>query len=169
MNNILKYLTKEEYEKIKKDNNLYSKALSLVTILFQNKIDKEGEPYLNHLLRVSNNIEDENTKVAALLHDTVEDIPNITYQDLLDIGFPKNIVSIVKIVTTEDKEKPYHDKITSIINSNNIEAIKLKIADMQDNSNPERLAKLEPELQNRLHAKYDNELKRLKEYIERSS
>ena len=40
---------------------------------------------------------------------------------------------------------------------------------MQDNSNPERLAKLEPELQNRLHAKYDNELKRLKEYIERSS
>ena len=169
MNNILEYLTKEEYEKIKEDNNLYSKALSLVTILFKDKIDKEQEPYLNHLLRVSNNVEDENTKVAALLHDTVEDIPNITYQDLLNIGFPENIVAIVKIVTTEDKEKPYHDKITSIIDSNNIEAIKLKISDMQDNSNPERLAKLEPELQNRLHAKYDNELKRLKEYIERSS
>ena len=169
MNNLLKYLSQEEYQTIEKEKNLYNKALSLVTILFQEKYDKEGEPYLNHLIRVSEQIDNSNTKVAALLHDTVEDIKYINYQDLLNIGFPEEIIAIVKIVTTEDKEKSYHDKITSIIDSNNIEAIKLKYADMSDNANPERMKVLDQELQDRLHKKYDNELKRLKEKIERSS
>jgi len=169
MNNLLNYLSEEEYNIIKHEKDLYKKALSLVTILFKEKKDKEGDPYLNHLLRVSNNVENANTKVAALLHDTVEDITNVRYEDLMEIGFPKKIVDIVKIVTTEDKEKAYHDKITSIIDTNNIEAIKLKYADMCDNSDPERTIKLDKETQERLHKKYDGELKRLKEKIERSS
>ena len=57
MNNLLNYLSKEEYNTIKDEKNLYKKALSLVSILFKNKLDKEGEPYLNHLIRVSNNVE----------------------------------------------------------------------------------------------------------------
>ena len=169
MNKILDYLTKEEYQFIKEERNLYDKAYSLVSILFKGKLDKEGEPYLNHLIRVSNNVENENTKVAALLHDTVEDIEGIRYEDLLEIGFPKSIIDIVKIVTIEDKKKTYHDKITSILETNNLEAIKLKYADMCDNSNPERIVKLDQETQERLHKKYDKELKRLKEKIERSS
>ena len=167
MNNIHRYPSDEEFIYIQNEKDLYSKALSLVTILFKDKTDKEGEAYLNHLLRVSNNVEESNTKVAALLHDTVEDIKYVTYEDLLDIGFSKSIVDIVKIVTTENKLKPYHDKITSILESGNDEAIKLKYADMSDNANPERLSKLDKLTQDRLHKKYDKELNRLKEYIER--
>ena len=51
----------------------------------------------------------------------------------------------------------------------NIWIPKLKYADMCDNSNPERIVKLDQETQERLHKKYDKELKRLKEKIERSS
>ena len=169
MNNLLNYLTTEEYQSIKEDNNLYNKALTLVTILFKNKKDKEGEQYLNHLIRVSNSVDNSDTKVAALLHDTIEDIAKVEYQDLIEIGFPQNIINIVKLVTTEDKDKPYHDKITSIIESNNIEAIKLKYADMSDNADTKRMSKLDINTQERLHKKYDNELERLKNAIERST
>jgi (p)ppGpp synthase/HD superfamily hydrolase len=168
MNNITKYLSEEEFNSIKNEKNLYTKALNLVTILFKDKNDKEGEPYLNHLLRVSNGVDKYDTKVAGLLHDTVEDIKYITYEDLLDIGITKSIIDIVKIVTTENKTKSYHKKITSILESGNIEAIKLKYSDMSDNANPERLSKLNVILRNRLHKKYDEELDRLRKYLERS-
>jgi len=168
MNNLHKYLSDEEFNNIKIEKNLYVKALALVNILFKDKKDKEGEPYLLHLMRVSNSVVEPNTRVAGLLHDTVEDIESITYDDLLDIGFTKPIIDIVRIVTTEDKEKPYHDKITSILETNNYEAIKLKYADMSDNSNPERISKLDKQTQEKLHEKYDKELNRLKEYLERS-
>ncbi len=168
MNNLHKYLTEEEFNAIKEERNLYVKALNLVSILFKDKLDKEGEPYLLHLKRVSVSVVEPNTRVAALLHDTVEDIEYITYEDLLDIGFTAPIVDIVRIVTTEDKEKPYHDKITSILESNNYEAIKLKYADMSDNTSPNMISKRDKETQDRLHKKYDEELNRLKEYLERS-
>lgn len=167
MNHLSKYLTEEELARIINEKDEYNKALSLVTILFKNKTDKEGEPYIGHLKRVSDSLDNPNTKIAGLLHDTVEDIEGITYEDLLEIGFNSNIVEMVRLVTTEDKTKPYHDKITSIINSNNIEAIKLKYADMSDNANPERLSKLDPITRERLEKKYNNELTRLKEVIER--
>lgn len=167
MNHISNYLTDEEFKNIINDPNEYNKALSLVTLLFKEKVDKEGMPYIGHLKRVSDSLDNPKTKIAGLLHDTVEDIDGITYEDLLNIGFDKDVVEMVKLVTTEDKTKPYHDKITSIIESGNIEAIKLKYADMSDNYNKERLSTLNQETRKKLEAKYENEIIRLKETLER--
>ena len=73
-------------------------------------------------------------------------------------------MTIALNVTKKDGEA-YHDKISSILNSNNDEAIKLKYADMSDNYNEERLSKLDIEIQTKLRNKYQNEYIRLESYL----
>lgn len=159
---------KEELLTIKDD---YKRALTLVEILFKDKTDKEGKPYIGHLLRVSNKLKNKNTRIAGLLHDVVEDIPDFTYNDLRSLNFNEEIITLVKLVTKEPttsnktKKELYHEKITSIINSNNIEAIKLKYADMSDNLDEKRLNNLDEEIKKHLIDKYQEEIQRLKQYL----
>ncbi len=163
MNNLSKY----EEDKVKSIKCEYDKALYLVSCLFKNIKDKAGEPYINHLIRVSVGVEEKDTKVAALLHDTVEDIPGMSFNYLKELGFNDNVLSIVKIVTKDKVNKiPYHDEISRILSSSNIEAIKLKYADMSDNYNSERLKLLEEKTRIRLENKYKNEIIRIKKYLE---
>ena len=148
------------FEHLNKITDDYKRAHELVKILFKDKKDKEGKPYIGHLERVSQKLTKENTKIAGLLHDVVEDT-SCTLDDLKKLQFNDEIIELVKIVTNNEENFSYHDKISSIINSNNIEAIKLKYSDMLDNSNPERLKKLDSETKNYFIKKYTNELKRL--------
>lgn len=161
------YLNTKEIKEIKKISNIYDKAYKLVEILFVDHYDKAGQPYINHLLRVSQKLKNTETKVAGLLHDTIEDIKGFTLNDLLELGFTENIVEIVNIVTRKDYPKTtYHEYITKILSNNNLEAIKLKYSDMTDNLDPERLDKLKQEEQTRLLKKYTLELDRIKNYLQ---
>ncbi len=160
-------LSKYEEDKVKSIKCEYDKALYLVSRLFKNIKDKAGEPYINHLIRVSIGVEGKDTKVAALLHDVVEDIPGMSFNYLKELGFNDNVLEVVKIVTKDKRNKiPYHDEITRVLTSNNIEAIKLKYADMSDNYNSERLKLLEEETKIRLENKYQDEIIRIKNYLE---
>ena len=60
----------------------YDRAYRLVSYLFKDKKDKAGEPYLGHLIRVSDCLSMGDAKVAALLHDVVEDVSDISFDDL---------------------------------------------------------------------------------------
>ncbi len=161
----------KEWIDIKDD---YHRAYELVSYLFKDKKDKEGDPYLWHLVRVSNSLIEKDTKVAGLLHDIVEDIENVTFEDLVYLGFNKNIIELVRQVTKdynssklspEEKKRAYHQKITSILESNNLEAVKLKYADMKDNMNVDRLARLDEKTKEYLYNKYKDELVRLKTFL----
>ncbi len=143
----------------------YERAYKLVKELFKNITDKEGQSYIKHLERVSNKLTNQDTKIAGLLHDVVEDT-EFTLNDLKILKFNDNIIKLVEIVTNNNLNKEtYHDKITSIIESNNIEAIKLKYSDMSDNANPERLNKLPEEIRNHFINKYQPELIRLENVL----
>lgn len=150
----------------------YKRSLTLVEYLFKDKKDKEGDPYINHLLRVSNKLNNINTKIAGLLHDTIEDT-SITFEDLHSLGFNEDIITLVKLVTNDkipilnrnDMLTKYHNKITSILESNNIEAIKLKYSDMSDNFNQDRLNKLDNKTKELLVEKYQPEIIRLENYL----
>lgn len=145
----------------------YERAYQLVSILFQNICDKEGDPYLNHLIRVSTKLSNPNTRVAGLLHDTIEDIPDLDYDDLRKLKFNEEIIELVRLVTKDKtKKQNYHERITKIIESNNLEAIKLKLSDIQDNCNLERLSKLDEQTKNRLYNKYKDELIRLENILQ---
>lgn len=158
-------LTNEELTSIKNINDDYLRAKSLVEKLFEGITDKEGDQYINHLLRVSNKLTNTNTKIAGLLHDVVEDIEDFTFDDLRDLNFNEDIITLVSIVTNPKELTSYHDKITKIIETNNIEAIKLKYSDMTDNYDINRLNKLDEETKNRLINKYKNEIIRLENIL----
>lgn len=149
----------------------YKRSLKLVEYLFQNKKDKAGSPYINHLLRVSSKLSNQNTKIAGLLHDTVEDT-DTTFEDLKELGFNDEIITLVSLVTNDNNcqtkklnQEYYHNKITSILESNNIEAIKLKYTDMSDNLNQDRLNKLDEKTKEYLINKYQKEIVRLENYL----
>ncbi len=142
----------------------YDKAYYLVSILFAGKTDKEGEPYIGHLVRVASRVEGYNTKVAALLHDAVEDIPGFTFEDLDELGFNEEVIELVRLVT-KDPNLSYHERISKILESGNNEAIELKYSDMSDNINPERLSRLDEETRNRLYNKYKDEYQRLEKKL----
>ena len=147
----------------------YDRAYRLVSYLFKDKKDKAGEPYLGHLIRVSDRLSMGDAKVAALLHDVVEDIDDISFDDLKNLGFSDSIVDIVKIVT-KDKSKgiSYHDWIGEIIATGNVDAIKVKYSDMMDNFSLDRLNKLDEETKRHLISKYKDEVERLRNYLDKN-
>lgn len=174
-NHLLNFFSYNEVIHLYKMDDFMEKAKTVVFEIFKDKVDKSGRAYIEHLIRVSNKLQHPKEKVAGLLHDTFEDT-SITYKDLLDIGFPKDILDIVQIVTKEkvtkypisleEKLHIYYKKIDSIINSGNIHAIRLKEADMSDNYDSNRLKKLPKEKQIWFHKKYGTQIEKLRKRIE---
>lgn len=147
-----------------KIDNLYNRALLLVSDLFQDKKDKAGLPYINHLIRVSVKLDTEELRIAGLLHDVLEDT-SITKDDLRELGFSNRVISIIEGVTNKVGEN-YNDKIKRIIDNGDMDVIKLKYSDMSDNADKKRLAKLSIITRNRLINKYKDNLELLKKALE---
>ena len=176
MNNLTKYLSDEEFNYIYHEHDIYNKSMMLVEILFIDKVDKNNKPYLYHLLRVSSKMSTIEGKTAALLHDVVEDIEGVTFDDLIDIGIPNNIIEVLKLVTKkphednlnrEEKLLLYNDEIDNIIKSDNELAIELKYSDMSDNFNKNRLSELDETTREWLTRKYGNNIKKLEKRLEK--
>lgn len=173
-NKLLLYFDMELLEKIKNVRDQYLKAAVIVRKVFNDIIDKSGSPYLNHLYTVSQS-DDYISSVAGLLHDIIEDT-DITALDLLEVGIDKSIVETVFIVTKPKREKvnmteeerleAYNKEIDDIIESGNIHALRLKVRDMRNNFNPERLKLLSSEKQEWFNKKYGNNLKKLEKALE---
>ena len=106
--------------------NNYELVLKIATEAHKGQVDKVGVPYINHPLTVASLVDTEEEKIVALLHDTIEDT-NITEQDLIDYGFPNEIVEAVKLLT-HNKNVPYMDYVAKI--KDNELARKVKIADL---------------------------------------
>ena len=149
----------------------FSKARIIVERIFKEQVDKAGEPYINHLYRVSDRLENYKDKVAGLLHDIIEDT-EITSSDLIDIGFSKDIVDVVLLLSKDtsvinksldDKLNNYNEKIEKIIESKNLSAIRVKIADIEDNYDEDRLSKLSIEQREWFQKKYKKNLVKIKE------
>lgn len=175
-NRLLRYFDEEDLLEVKLCNDEYLKAAVVVRRLFGDEKDKAGKPYIGHLTRVSDSLETFNQKVAGLLHDVVEDT-DVTCKDLLEIGFSKEVVKTVFLVTKpivdtskmtqEEKLALYDSEIDLVINSGNYDASMLKEKDMTDNYNPERLALLPSDKQEWFHKKYGKQLVKLKKVNEK--
>ncbi len=79
--------------------------------------------------------DDEISTACALLHDVVED-SDVTFDKLLDAGFPQEVIDVLKLLTHE-KSVPYTDYVKKL--STNSIAKKVKIADLTHNSDISRL------------------------------
>lgn len=134
---MLKDLLKYDYEVILNNNDLLEKSKMLSEKLFEGKTDKGGNPYMLHLLSVSYYMESEYDKVVAILHDVIEDT-KAKKEELIDLGFPKEIVESVEILTRKTKED-YSAYIERIIASENLTALNVKLSDLKNNMDISRI------------------------------
>lgn len=113
--------------------------------------DKAGRPYIEHVLRVADLVAEGEDRIVALLHDVVEDSDEFTL-DQIDNWFGDRIAGAVAALTRNRHE--HRDSYLERLMSNPI-AVRVKLADLYDNSDPARLALLDPATAERLSAKYD--------------
>lgn len=132
-----KYFTEEEYERLKNTNDLFYKSLEIVTKLFNDKVDKGNLPYVIHLLKVYSGVSEDIEKVCALLHDVIEDT-DVSYDDLINVGYPSEVIEILKILT-KLKGEDYRKYIDRIIASDNYHAMNIKLADLKHNMDIKRI------------------------------
>lgn len=127
-------------------------AIALTALKFRGKIDKAGLPYIEHCIRVMMSGDTIEEKMGGVLHDIIEDT-DVTIEDLLEMGVTPTVIEAVNIVTKRKKET-YDDFITRIIKSRNNLAKRIKLNDLNDNSNPTRLLYLGSIEAERLAIKY---------------
>ena len=109
----------------------------------QNQKDKIGVDYFHHPISVADLLPSWVPKFefqAALLHDVVEDT-SYTLKDLEDLGYVKETLDIIELLT-DNSNANYYKYIESIIQSGNIGALRVKLADNIHNCRPDRVAKL---------------------------
>ena len=110
-------------------------AMKICFEAHKDQVDKSGIPYIFHPFHLAEQMTDEDTTIAALLHDTVEDT-NLTFDYLREQGIPEHIIVALKLLT-HDESVPYLDYI-KLIKVNDI-AKAVKIADLKHNSDLTRL------------------------------
>ncbi len=125
------------------------KAFELAFAAHKGQTDKLGEVYMTHLVRVASAVDGPLEQIVALLHDVIEDC-GVSY-DQIAKDFGTEIADAVESMTKREDEA-YEAYLTRV--SQNPIAKAVKRADLADNSNPSRMARLPAEIQERLMAKY---------------
>ena len=142
---------------MRRTKKLYlDRAIELAKQHHEGQTDKAGKPYIDHPLRVMNQVESEEEKIVAVLHDIVEDT-DISLDDLRSEGFSEEVVSAVECLTKQDGEN--YDSYIERISFNPL-AVKIKLADLEDNSDLTRLPEVTDKDLERIE-KYDKALEKL--------
>ena len=110
-------------------------ALRLCFEAHKNQTDKSGMPYVFHPFHLAEQMKNEETTIAALLHDVVEDT-DYTIADLEKMGFPANVLEALELLTHND-DTPYMEYVAKI--KDNPIARAVKLADLDHNSDLSRL------------------------------
>ena len=144
-------MNKEDYAK------LLDKAALICVTNHKGQRDKTGCAYFQHPMRVAMRCDNDDEKIVALLHDTIEDT-DVTPEYLLEEGFPQYIVDAILSVTKIDGES-YEDFVARA--KENPIGRMVKIHDLEDNLDVLRLNEVSSEMATRF-TKYLKGLRYLK-------
>jgi len=114
---------------------MLDRAIEIAKTAHEGQVDKGGHPYINHPLRVMNNLETVEEKIVAVLHDAVED-SDLQIEDLRTEGFGEEILLAIAAITKLEGEK--RKDYLKRVELNKI-ALRVKIADMSDNADISRI------------------------------
>lgn len=142
------------------DSELVTAARRIALHAHEGQTDKAGNPYWLHPQAVARRVQElypqagPESVAATWLHDVIEDTKlsednRWTADDLREAGFPDVVVDAVQLLTRDGAEG-YHERIRADAGI----ALKVKHADIRDNLDEERLAKLDPEVAEGFRAKY---------------
>ena len=112
---------------------LVYKAMHIAYNAHHGQLDKSGAPYIFHPIHLAEQMDDEFSCCAALLHDVVEDT-EVTLDDLRK-DFPEEVVEAVRLLTHLE-DVPDLEYLTAI--KTNPIALKVKLADNAHNADQSR-------------------------------
>lgn len=121
------------------------RALEIAIEAHRGQLDKGGEKYIYHPLRVMSQMDTNEERIVAILHDVLEDT-NIDMIDLFKEGFDDHIIKAIKFLS-RDKDEKYLDYIKKIKEYDNqfceghlhTLVYNVKLADLEDNMELSRL------------------------------
>ena len=129
---------------------MLDEAILLARRFHDGQVDKGGRPYIEHPLRVMNRVTSDDEKLAAIMHDLLEDT-ELSSTDLAVAGCPSRVLQALDALTRRSGET-YDDFVKRAAEDRLARVVKL--ADIDDNLDPERLALLNPDEAARLREKY---------------
>jgi (p)ppGpp synthase/HD superfamily hydrolase len=111
------------------------RAIEMAARAHADQVDKAGQPYILHPLRLMLAVRTPHERMAAVLHDVVEDTP-LTFEDLAREGFPPEVIEAVRALTKREGEsriaaakRAVKDPIARVV----------KLADVTDNMDLSRI------------------------------
>lgn len=110
-------------------------SIALAAKAHAGQVDKGGNPYILHPLRVMLRLTDEIDRIVAALHDVVEDT-YVTMDDLHALGYSQEILEALDSVTQRYGEG--WDTYLSRVELNEI-GRRVKLADIADNMDLRRI------------------------------
>ena len=109
-------------------NNL-DKAIKIAVDSHSGQTSSNGDPYILHPMRMMLQLNKEEERIVAILHDTIEKT-QVNFSYLKDVGFNEEILSAVNSLTRRpDEDYVYYIRRVS----KNKLATKVKIMDLRDN------------------------------------
>lgn len=119
------------------DDNRLRMAIQVAQFFHRGQLDKVGQPFIGHPLRVMARLETESQMIVGVLHDVVEDCPGVTLEFLeheLEWLYSRELAGIDAM--TRRPGETYFDYIERCAADELGRAVKL--ADIADNSDPSR-------------------------------
>ena len=120
------------------EQSMVDLALSIATQAHEGQLDKAGVDYIEHPIYVASQVDTEEEKAVALLHDVIEDSP-VSAEELLQAGLPETVVTAVQVLTKK-KEQDYQTYLETV--KKNPLARVVKLADLKHNSDLSRLSSI---------------------------
>jgi (p)ppGpp synthase/HD superfamily hydrolase len=121
-------------------------TIELMRRAHEGQIDKSGRPYYLHPLRVAMRLAHCSAaeRHAALLHDVVEDTA-VKIDDLRELGYGDEVLGLVDLLTRRKPDGESHNAyMERIVQSRDVKALRVKLADVYDNMSPARSRSLPP-------------------------
>ncbi len=120
------------------EQSIVDLALSIARKAHEGQLDKAEVDYIEHPIYVASQVDTEEEKAVALLHDVIEDSP-VSAEELLQAGLPETVVTAVQVLTKK-KEQDYQTYLETV--KKNPLARVVKLADLKHNSDLSRLSSI---------------------------
>lgn len=116
-------------------------AIALAVEAHRGQVDKVGQPYILHPLRVMFRLRSDAERTVAVLHDVVEDTP-VTLDRLRALGYPPEVLEAIDCLTRKKGES--YEQFVDRLGGNPV-AARVKLADLEDNLDVGRLSRVTEE------------------------
>jgi len=138
----------------------FTEAFKIAAEVHGNQRDKSGEPYMGHVCWVMSQMETDEERVVAIMHDVFEDSrdrPDLNRSVLARVKlFYRSAVYNAVLDMTHGEDESYEEYLLGV--ARNPLAVKVKLSYIRDNLDPVRLEKLSQGVRERLIYKYGHAL-----------